>query len=768
MTSSTFVSEPPGDPSSAFSLLHPQLRRWVHEQRWTALHDAQERAVEPILAGDCDVLIAAPTSAGKTEAAFLPILSDLAWKTEQQNEPSAASQMGVHTLYVSPLKALINDQHDRLELLCGRIGTNVHRWHGDVASSRKKQLMDNPSGVLQITPESLEAIFVNRGSQVPRLLHGLSYLVVDEMHAFMGTERGAQLQSLMHRVDLSVRRRVPRIGLSATLSDTGVAANFLRPGDSSQVTAVDAGDEGQQVRIQLRGYVALPPAMSSKEASQAITEVTLEDTETADRLAIASDIFGLLRGSDNLVFANARRDVEVYADLLTRRCDQRQVPHEFWPHHGSLSKDMREAAEDYLKDASKPATAICTSTLEMGIDIGTAASVAQIGPPPSVAALRQRLGRSGRRGDPPMLRMFTSEQPIDIRSSIVDELRCQIVQSAAMVRLMLGRWLEDPDDPGYNYSTLVQQILSVIAQHGGASAADLYRALCGPGPFTLVDKSRFVQLLRAMADKDLVIQASDGLLLHGQVGERHVNHYEFYAAFKTAEEWRLVSGSKTLGAVPISHPLWTGATLIFGGRRWTVTDLDLSKRVVHLERSSGGTPPNFGGNAALVSNGVRKEMAAVYRSDETPSWLDETARSLLAEGRDAFRRYRLDRTTVIDQGTGILLIPWAGDKAMFTATMALLSEGIEAAVAGPVIELPGTGRNKAATAITRLLDSDPPTAASLASLIENPEAEKWDWALSSELAQEAAGARSLDIPGAWEMLACLMPALTSERGRAIC
>src|SRR5436853_2120515 len=211
--------------SSAFHRLHPKIQRWLWRQGWGALRDIQEAAIGPILAGDRDVVIAASTASGKTEAAFLPILTALA-------EDSGGS---VRVLYISPLKALINDQFDRLELLCEDLEVPVARWHGDVAASQKKKLLARPGGVLIITPESLEALFVLQGPKVRSLFERLAYVVVDELHAFIGGERGQQLQSLLHRVELAIRRRVPRVALSATLGDLAIACEFLRPREGEAV-----------------------------------------------------------------------------------------------------------------------------------------------------------------------------------------------------------------------------------------------------------------------------------------------------------------------------------------------------------------------------------------------------------------------------------------------------------------------------------------------------------------------------------------------------
>ena len=310
------TSSPPsaseGAACSAFECLHPKIQQWVWRRGWQELRPAQVAAAAPILGGDRDVIISAATAAGKTEAAFLPICSALLH--------APATDPGIEVLCVSPLKALINDQHGRLEDLCAELDVAVHRWHGDVGSHKKAKLLKAPSGILLITPESLEALFVLHGIGVAALLASLRYVVVDELHAFIGTERGAQLQSLLHRVELVIRHRVPRIALSATLGDLRLAADFLRPGAGSEAVSIEGDDDGQELQLQLRGYRIVAPMLNATEAIEAEkagVDVTTEDVTEGDKVTIAEHLFKVLRGTDNLVFANARRDVETYVDLLT-------------------------------------------------------------------------------------------------------------------------------------------------------------------------------------------------------------------------------------------------------------------------------------------------------------------------------------------------------------------------------------------------------------------------------------------------------------------
>jgi len=726
--------------SSAYQTLHPRIRQWIHHQGWRRLHEAQERAAAPILAGDQDVIIAAATAAGKTEAAWLPICTALLRDMEQ-----GRGRAGVKALYIAPLKALINDQHDRLSQLCEPLDLPVHRWHGDVPGSRKAALRRAPDGLLLITPESLEALFVTSGTKVGSVLAGLRYVVIDEFHAFIGTERGAQLQSLLHRVELLARRTLPRIALSATLGDFTAAAGFLRPGRGDAVQVIHGADDGRELKLLLRGHVTTDPGRPR-----------LDDEEPRDKAAIADHLFRTLRGTDNLVFARSRSEVEEYADLLARRAAEHAVPNMFLPHHGNLAKELREHVEAQLKDSATAVSAICTSTLEMGIDIGSVHSVAQVGSPPTVASLRQRLGRSGRRdGEAAVLRLYGSEPELTARTPPADALRTELVQTIAMVELLLDQWYEPPDLAALHLSTLIQQILSVIAQRSGARVDALYSALCGNGPFARVNRRTFLALLRAMHAADLITQAADGLLLTGVAGERLVNHYSFYTAFQTAEEYRLVTDGRTLGTLPVDFPVAPGTLLIFGGRRWQVLDVHSWDKVIELARSSGGRAPAFTGGGAEVADEVRRRMDHIYRGDDVPIYLDRLAQELLGEGRAAFARMRLAKSPIIGWGKETLLFPFRGDRIVNTLAVVLAGRGLEVGQDGGALTIRGTDPFGLWRLLRELAAGPEPDPVELAAGVANKEVDKHDRFLTDELLALGYAARSLDVLGAWDALAQL-------------
>ena len=727
---------PSNSESSSFSLLDSRIQRWIWAEGWTSLRDAQEQAVAALVGADQDVIIAAATAAGKTEAAFLPILTHLL------NHPDIPGAV----LYISPLKALINDQWERLGRLCEQLDTPVVAWHGDISANKKHRFLKSPEGILLITPESLEALFVNRGSNIGAIFKNLRYIVVDELHAFIGSERGKQLQSLMHRVELVVGRNLPRVGLSATLGDMKMASNFLCPRRAEGVKVIESKNAGQTLQIQVKGYIQSPmrKLLEARDKPESDSDDEPEDQDSPD-FAISEHLYKVLRGSNNLVFPNSRTQVESFADRLRRCCERDAVPNEFWPHHGSLSKDLREQAEHALKSGEFPATGICTSTLELGIDIGSIKNVVQIGSPPSVASLRQRLGRSGRRaGEPAILRAYCKEQPLKTGSSLSDQLRQGLVQTIAMIRLLTQSWFEPPRTQGMHASTLVQQCLSIIAQCGGATAPELWRRLVADGAFTITEKKDFIELLKNLGTKELITQESSGLLLPGVIGERMINHYEFYSAFTSDEEFRLICAGKPLGSVPVSRPLTKDQRIIFGGRRWQVQDVDLEARVIIVSPSRGGAAPYFDGLGAMIHDRVRQEMRTLLTENSPCPFIDRTAQILLNEARQTFSALGLADQHIIKNGTNCQIVSWLGDHANDALCLLLDHVGLRCESEGLLIST-HVEIDKLMLALEQVAALDASDLQTLLADVENMRREKWDWALPESLLMKSYASISLDI-----------------------
>lgn len=598
--------------SAAFDKLALPIRKWIRLQGWRELRPIQEKTIRAVRDRENDLIVAASTAGGKTEAAFLPLVSQVL------DAPEDAG--GFDILYVGPLKALITDQAERLEDICRETELRVTPWHGDVARSVKTRALKAPSGILLITPEALEAMFILRGLEVPRLFRSTRVVVIDEIHSMIGSERGVQLHSLLARLEMAAGRPLRRIGLSATLGDLDIARSYLRPDAAADVEVIEADAGEAELRLQLRGYHGFKQ----------------NENESPSTGEIAGHIFRHLRGSDNLVFAGRRDSVEIYADRLRELCESERLPLEFHPHHANLSREHRDFVERSLKDAGKPTTAVCTSTLELGIDIGDVNSVAQVGAPFSVAALRQRLGRSGRRdGRPAILRQYVVEAGLAATSNFVDRLRLGLVRSIAMIDLLLEGWCEPPKPQAMHLSTLVHQILSVIAERGGASAGRLHRDLCRQGPFRQVDAGLFAKILRSLGTSrsDLIEQTEGGLLLLGAKGERLVSHYGFYAVFATPEEYRLVADGAELGTLPVDNILSPGMMLIFSGRRWLVQEIDESEKVIVVEAAKTGVPPIFRGDPGDIHDRVVERMFDIIEGDSKPIYMDAVSLEMLDEAR---------------------------------------------------------------------------------------------------------------------------------------
>lgn len=718
--------------------LDQRVLRWIYQQGWPDLREIQKKAIPPIMAAERDVLISASTSAGKTEAFFLPACSSI-----------LDSGDGVKILYISPLKALINDQYRRLESLCEVTDIKLTVWHGDSSQSAKNKLIKEPSGIILTTPESLESLLVRRAGWLKEAFSNLSYIVIDEFHAFLGSERGVHLLSLLNRLEHLLQRYekpIPRVALSATLGDIETVPLALRPNQSIPCEIVQSTLGHATIKIQVRGY------------RNPINQDPADLTPSAEE-QICQDLFTICRGDSHLVFANSRNRTESIAAQLSDTCERENVPNEFFPHHGSLSKEHREELEARLQRETLPTTAICTMTLELGIDIGKVNSVAQVTAPNSISSLRQRLGRSGRRDNASILRMMIGEDEINKSSHISDQLRLELVQSLAMVRLLIKeKWFEPSNNHQIHFSTLLHQILATIAQWGGVRAKQLYDLLCNQGPFNNVTIDNFKILLSHMGADRLITQLSSGELTLDIEGERLVNQYGFYAVFKSPEEYRLIANNKTIGTLPIDSLVVPEQHLIFAGKRWKVLEVDKKQKAIYVRATRGGRPPKFGGEGMLIHNKIREEMFNIYRASDYRidingqkiEFADAAARMLFEEGAKCFKDSALEKHQIIQAGKDTIVFPWQGDVLVMTLTALLIYDGFKASHYAGVIEVKNTSVNEVLEHFRSYLLKPLPTDTELSTIIPILEQEKYDNFLPKELLSQGYGSRNFNVLQATE------------------
>ena len=654
----------------AFDMLDPRLQRQLYAMKWPSLRPIQVETIKAFTRTDHHLVLMAETASGKTEAAFLPVLSAIS------DEPTGS----VRAMYVGPLKALINDQFERIEELCTHLEMPVHRWHGDVSQAHKKRLIREPSGVLLITPESLESLLINRTTHLSRLFGGLRAVVVDELHAFLDGERGRHLASLLLRVgrykeESSQPARL--LGLSATVGDPDAARRYLGAGTPDRVRVIEDQSGESEIQMRVHGY----------DTSELIAELSDVDPDAdLDALedgalvrAISEDLVDHCRMHSNLIFANRKGDIEVFADEANSICADSGLPRQFLVHHGSLSKEVREDTEHEMK-ASRAKTTICSSTLEMGIDIGSVRTVGQIGAPWSVASLKQRMGRSGRSANEPRrLRCYIDTTVNPTPGDPLTNIPIELVQLIAVTQLMIDGWTEPPRESTLDLSTLTHQVMSTIAETGAIGAKPLYERLCAAGPFSEVKAGVYASLLRSLARHDLIEQGPDGLLILGLLGESIRKRRDFYAAFVGQVEYTVVHQSQVLGTLPFDALPKRGQFIVFAGRRWQVIDVDPENRSVIVKPSKRRDRPVFIGDGGVVHHRVREMMLQVLRDEHSYVYLDSTSTMALRAAREYCEDQALLDHAILSLGAkASIWMTWSGTLETRTYIAMLQASGIVA------------------------------------------------------------------------------------------
>lgn len=744
----------------AFALLHPGVQKAIFRQGWNEMHHIQVEAIHALLGGAGHLLVCAHTAGGKTEAAFLPIISKLA----ENPRPS------VQALYIGPLIALINDQFSRLETLCADVEVPVHRWHGAASATEKRKLRDSPGGILLITPESLESNFINFGVHLRRIYAELDFVVIDELHSFLSSVRGVHLRSLLARLSAATGRTPRVIGLSATLGDPQGARSFIAPDAPESVSIINGSGE-QAVKFGIKAYLrgkedvkdkihrwnpntALDKALAltPKQAREVhpLGDIAAGDksppTATDELDEIAADILQSCANGTNLVFGNAKQGLEILADRL--HCEVKRVgisPDPFHVHHGSLSKDIREETEAALK-SGKPTTVLCSSTLEMGIDIGSVLRVAQLDPPWSVASMRQRLGRSGRRvGEAAVMRVYSRDESPHAGSTLSDLLFPKLLRAIALSRLMVSKWLEPHDDGRQELSTLVHQILSCLRETGGLPAARLFTLLVKDGAFRSVNEFTFRNVVRSLGKKQFIEQMPTGELILAPIGERITADRDFYAAFQSSEEFIIRHDGREIGKLQASLIPQVGENLILAGRRWRVEDINTPAKNVDVTPTRGGKAPVFGGSAGEIHNRVAEEMAATLADSDDPPYLNNDARLLLRAARETAIRAGILASGAIFRAESVQWFPWLGTRGLLTLELHARCDSLAVERDDLSITYKKTDRARWLEHLESIASSSR-TALELAQEMTIKTFDKFDDALTDELLDAANACDRLDLP----------------------
>lgn len=640
---------------NVFERYAPFIQDYIYRSGWQSLRAVQNAAGDAIFGTDQNVLLTASTASGKTEAAFFPILTVL----------DEAPSRTVGVLYIAPLKALINDQFGRLTELCEEEGIPVTRWHGDAAQSGKRKLLKKPSGILQITPESLESLLINKHMEIPALFGDLRFIVIDEIHSLLRGDRGLQTFCLIERLCRLAGCDPRRIGLSATIGNPELAGRFLAAG-SGRGTVIPRFDGGKEIwRLSMEHFYNSAPQADEGKPLPSGTPPVEPPTDTAPK---ASDpgigyIFEHTRGRKCLIFTNSREECEAVCQQLRQYCEANHERDRFLIHHGNLSASYRESAEEEMKDDDSLMSVCATATLELGIDIGRLERAFQIDAPFTVSGFLQRLGRTGRRGNPAEMCFVMREDHWEARAMLPDSIPWFFLQGIALVQLYIEeRFVEPPRTDRLPYSLLYHQTMSTLASHGEMTPGELASRVLSLSCFHRITQEDYRILLRHLLETDHLSRTENGGLIVGLTGERVVNSYRFYAVFQENVEYTVRTGSEQLGTIVKPPPV--GDKIAIAGRVWAVDEVDHQRREVFCTLVKGNIPAYFGDVAGDIHTHILERMLRVLREDRSYPYLMPHAVCRLTDARNTFRQAMMsDRPLVHLGGRMWALFPWLGSYA---------------------------------------------------------------------------------------------------------
>lgn len=575
---------------SVFQRYHPRLQQAIVSRLgWRELRAVQELASEAVLEG-CNALVLAPTAGGKTEASMFPVLSSL---LEDPPENLAV-------LYIAPIKALLNNQSERLETYFQMVGLERTVWHGDVDASEKRRFVKNPTALLMTTPESLEVILTSPKSGAVRLFRDLRFVVIDEIHALAGVDRGTHLLSVLERIQLYSKHDIQRIGLSATVGNPEQILRWLQGSSKRPGRLVD------------------PPRPKSQR--------DLRITYLPSTLQIASAVSAKASGSKSLCFCQSRSLSEEIAETVQR------LSIEAFVHHGSISRVQRELAESMFYKG-KEALIVCTSTLELGIDVGDLDRVLQINSPSTVSSFLQRMGRTGRRAGQVANTHFFAETSIEA------------LQACAIIELARKGWVEPVPVQSRCWPVLVQQIFATLLQFGTTTREKLWQIFHPVPDFAGIRLEEFRALLEHMLATQFLFESA-GVLSMGEAAEKAFGRFNFqklYSVFSTPEHYTVRTSEGrpigTLEQVFVDNLLEDVTCFLLSGRPWVALQIEHKERQILVKEAPAGRKPTWQGAPQFLHFELCREMAAILVDGRSLPYADSKALTAIETMRNDWGRH---------------------------------------------------------------------------------------------------------------------------------
>jgi ATP-dependent Lhr-like helicase len=696
---------------TTFARFPPRLQEAIVSRLgWTSLRPVQELAGEAILDGK-NAVVLAPTAGGKTEASMFPALANLVEK-----EPN-----GVGVIYIAPIKALLNNQDERLGTYAEMVGLRRFVWHGDIPDNEKRKFVKEPTEILMTTPESLEVMLVSQRSPVPKLFSDLRMVIIDEVHAMAGTDRGAHLMSVMERLIVVSKNDVQRVGLSATVGNPAEILKWLT-GTSKR-----------------EGVVVDPPKVPSKRELR----VSLHEGVAA----VASEAAAHAAGKKSLFFCQSRALTEAVADRMRGRGT------DVFVHHSSVSLEERRAAEERFNHGSD-ACIVCTSTLELGIDVGDLDLVLQANAPSTVSSFLQRMGRTGRREGTTANTTFLCQEPD------------ATLQAIALVELAKEGWVERVPVQDRCWPVVVHQLLALTLQWGAISAERCWEHLFRVPDFSGITKAEFEEVVEHMRREDYLFE-SGGLLSMGAKAEKvfgRRNFLELYAVFSTPVLYRVVTATgRDLGSLEqgfVDRLVEEMSSFLLAGRAWTVERVTHEDKVVTVREAPGGVKPSWGGYIpAMLGFELCQRIKKLLIEDSEIPYTDAPTREYLRSQREDLGELLRRTNAAIQIEPGVARWwTFAGGRINHTLKYGFeIKEGWKVVADNFLVRVEGNGigHETVGAAIGRMTNDDfwtePAFRKSLLGRLPNYRLSKFQDCLPEEFALETVETYLLDVEGtmAW-------------------